>query len=73
MLIWVMSPRRGGEGKDRVEHKLRPSQKEAVNWMWLRERVPLDFIESEIEEEAVAPLNLQDDVKPEGAAASGNE
>ncbi|KAK4240227.1 hypothetical protein C8A03DRAFT_31703 [Achaetomium macrosporum] len=42
-----------------VTHELRPSQKEAVNWMLQRERVPLDFVKSEIEEEVVAPLNLR--------------
>ncbi|KAK4154178.1 hypothetical protein C8A00DRAFT_33070 [Chaetomidium leptoderma] len=42
-----------------VQYELRPSQKEAVNWMLQRERAPLDFVKSEIEEEVVAPLNLR--------------
>ncbi|KAK4042658.1 hypothetical protein C8A01DRAFT_13781 [Parachaetomium inaequale] len=50
-------------GKERrktlVQHTLRPSQTEAVNWMLQRERAPLDFVKSEIEEEVVSPLNLR--------------
>jgi hypothetical protein len=42
-----------------VQHKLRPSQKEAVKWMLQRELTPLDFVKSEIEEEVVSPLNLR--------------
>ncbi|KAL2162377.1 hypothetical protein VTH06DRAFT_7290 [Thermothelomyces fergusii] len=41
------------------QHRLRPSQREAVNWMLQRERVPLDFVKREIEEEVVSPLNLR--------------
>ncbi|KAK3305388.1 uncharacterized protein B0T15DRAFT_195642 [Chaetomium strumarium] len=48
-----------GRGRVRVEHELRPSQKEAVIWMMQRELVPIDFVKSEIEEEVVAPLNLR--------------
>jgi site-specific DNA-cytosine methylase len=50
-----------GEGKNAkpVKYELRPSQKEAVNWMLQRERAPVDFVKSEIEEEVVAPLNLR--------------
>ncbi|EAQ84686.1 hypothetical protein CHGG_08700 [Chaetomium globosum CBS 148.51] len=40
-------------------HHLRPSQKEAVDWMLRRERAPLDFVKSEVEEEIVSPLNLR--------------
>lgn len=40
-------------------HKLRTSQKEAVDWMLRRERAPLDFVKSEVEEEIVSPLNLR--------------
>ncbi|KAK4244108.1 hypothetical protein C7999DRAFT_17603 [Corynascus novoguineensis] len=42
-----------------VQYRLRPSQREAVNWMLQRERVGLDFVKCEIEEEVVAPLNLR--------------
>ncbi|KAL2264458.1 hypothetical protein VTK26DRAFT_23 [Humicola hyalothermophila] len=42
-----------------IQHKLRPSQKDAVNWMLQRERAPFDFVEVEIEEEVVRPLNLR--------------
>ncbi|KAK4100076.1 hypothetical protein N658DRAFT_146287 [Parathielavia hyrcaniae] len=42
-----------------VRHVLRPSQKDAVQWMLQRERAPFDFVKSEIEEEVVAPLNLR--------------
>ncbi|KAL2198168.1 hypothetical protein P885DRAFT_34567 [Corynascus similis CBS 632.67] len=42
-----------------VQYRLRPSQKEAVNWMLQRERVALNFVKREIEEEVVAPLNLR--------------
>ncbi|AEO59218.1 hypothetical protein MYCTH_2307313 [Thermothelomyces thermophilus ATCC 42464] len=41
------------------QYRLRPSQREAVNWMLQRERVPLDFVKREVEEEVVAPLNLR--------------
>ncbi|KAH6617255.1 hypothetical protein F5144DRAFT_498768 [Chaetomium tenue] len=40
-------------------HHLRLSQKEAVDWMLRRERAPLDFVKSEVEEEIVSPLNLR--------------
>ncbi|KAK3294970.1 uncharacterized protein B0H64DRAFT_425560 [Chaetomium fimeti] len=40
-------------------HKLRLSQKEAVHWMLKRERAPLDFVKSEVEEEVVSALNLR--------------
>ncbi|KAH6842581.1 hypothetical protein B0I37DRAFT_393104 [Chaetomium sp. MPI-CAGE-AT-0009] len=43
----------------RLGHELRSSQKEAVDWMLKRERAPLDFVKSEIEEEVVSPLNLR--------------
>jgi site-specific DNA-cytosine methylase len=50
-----------GKGKNPkpAKYGLWPSQKEAVNWMLQRERAPIDFVKSEIEEEVVAPLNLR--------------
>ncbi|KAL2149184.1 hypothetical protein VTH82DRAFT_8532 [Thermothelomyces myriococcoides] len=48
-----------GRKKASAQYQLRPSQKEAVNWMIQRERVPLEFVKREIEEEVVAPLNMR--------------
>ena len=48
-----------GKKSSSVQYKLRLSQKEAVKWMLQREKTPLDFVKSEIEEEVVAPLNLR--------------
>jgi site-specific DNA-cytosine methylase len=48
-----------GNTMGRMQYELRPSQKDAVNWMLQREHAPLDFVKSEIEEEVVSPLNLR--------------
>jgi len=51
--------RRVGRSRQVVQHRLRPSQRDAVKWMIQRERIPLSFIKREIEEEVVQPLNLR--------------
>lgn len=43
----------------KCDQKLRPEQLHSVQWMVYRECMPVDFLESEIEEEIVSAINLR--------------